>query len=83
MKVKAKWAVKVNGVWHKPGDEFEVDSTAGLLGSVEVLKEEPKPVKAKKEETDPVAAEPEAKAEPEAELKPKTATRTRKKTTGK
>ena len=75
MKVKAKWAVKVNGEWRKAGDVFEVDSTAGLLGAVEVLNEEPKPVQVKMEEI------PEEK--PEAEAKPKTAARTRKKTTGK
>lgn len=79
MKVKAKWAVKVNGVWRKAGDEFEVDTTAGLLGSVEVIEKGSRPVRAKAvpvEETE-AAAEPEAVAEP----KPKTAARTRKKTT--
>ena len=81
MKVKAKWAVKVNGVWRKAGDEFEVDTTAGLLGSVDVIEKESKPARAKVvpvEEAEP-ATEPEAVAEP----KPKTAARTRKKTTGK
>lgn len=76
MKVKAKWAVKVNGEWRKAGDVFEVDSTAGLLGAVEVLKDEPKPVQVKQEEV------PEAKPEAKAEATPKAA-RTRKKTTGK
>lgn len=76
MKVKAKWAVKVNGEWHRAGDVFEVDSTAGLLGAVEVLKKEPKPAQAKAEEI------PEEKPEATAEATPKTA-RTRKKTTGK
>lgn len=87
MKVKAKWAVKVNGVWRKAGDEFEVDTTAGLLGSVEVIEKESKPARAKAApvEEPEVVAEPEPAAEPEAvaEPKPKTAARTRKKTTGK
>lgn len=84
MKVKAKWAVKVNGVWHRAGDVFRVDSTEGFAEAVEVLKDDPKPVK--KKQGEPPAAEeapaqetvpePEAKAEP----KPRTATRTRKKT---
>ena len=87
MKVKAKWAIKVNGEWHRTGDVFDVDSTAGLLGAVEVLKDEPKPVRKKAEEIP--AEEPEPVSEPEpvkeakAEPKPKTAARTRKKTTGK
>lgn len=93
MKVKAKWAIKVNGVWRKTGEEFEVDSTAGLLGAVEVLDRGSGRAKAQEKETPIVKAEPEpaAKAEPKeepepeakAEPKPKTAARTRKKTTGK
>lgn len=80
MKVKANWAVKVNGEWHRTGDVFEVDSTAGLLGAVEVLKEEPKPARAEAEPAE--KAEPEPEPEVKAEPKPKAA-RTRKKTTGK
>ena len=89
MKVKAKWAIKVNGVWRKSGEVFEVDSTAGLLGAVEVLKDEPKSAKKKAEEIPAVKADPEPVSEPETkpevktEPKPKTAARTRKKTTGK
>lgn len=83
MKVKAKWAIKVNGVWRKTGDVFDVDSTAGLLGAVEVLKEEPKPAKTKAEKVPDVKEEPEQKPEAKDEPKPKTETRTRKKTTGK
>ena len=89
MKVKAKWAIKVNGEWHRTGDVFDVDSTAGLLGAVEILKDDPKPAKKKAEaEEAPVkeeAVEPNAEPKPEAEAepKPKTAARTRKKTTGK
>ena len=80
MKVKAKWAVKVNGEWYKAGDVFEVDSTAGLLGAVEVLKTEAKHVPEKKEN---VPAKEEPKQEPKAsdEPTPRTATRTRKKMT--
>ena len=89
MKVKAKWAIKVNGEWHRTGDVFDVDSTAGLLGAVEVLKDDPKPVKKKaeaeeipvKEKAVELNAEP--KPEVEAEPKPKTAARTRKKTNDK
>ena len=77
MKVKAKWAVKVNGEWHRAGDVFEVDSTAGLLGAVEVLKKEQKPAQAKVEEI------PEDKPEAKAETTPKAAAKTRKKATGK
>lgn len=82
MKVKAKWAIKVNGEWHRTGDVFDVDSTAGLLGAVEVLKEEPKPVRVKEEEAPVEKQEAEPEPAAEAEPKPRTA-RTRKKTTGK
>lgn len=82
MKVKAKWAVKVNGEWHRAGDVFEVDSTAGLLGAVEVLKKEPKPVQVKTEEVHVEKQDTEPEPEAKAETTPKTA-RTRKKTTGK
>ena len=91
MKVKAKWAVKANGAWRKAGEVFEVDSTAGLLGAVEVLKDEPKPLKKKTEEVPAAKTEtkpeekpvPKPEQEAKAEQKPKTAARTRKKTTGK
>lgn len=66
MKVEAKWAVKVNGVWRKPGEVFEVESIADLPEACEVVLEEH-------------TAEPEP--EPEAEPKPRTAARTRKRTT--
>ena len=82
MKVKAKWAVKVNGEWHRAGDVFEVDSTAGLLGAVEVLKKEPKPERVKEKEAPVEKQEAEPEHEAKAETTPKTA-RTRKKTTGK
>lgn len=81
MKVKAKWAVKVNGVWRKAGDVFEVDSTAGLMGAVEVLKAEVKPAKVKAEAASPEVSEPEPEAT--AEPKPKTAARTRRKSNDK
>ena len=74
MKVKAKWAIKVNDKWHMAGDVFETDSTEGFRESVEVLLEVKKPADVKTEK-----AEAE-KAEPEAEPKPRTATRTRRKT---
>lgn len=78
MKVKAKFAVKVDGKWRKTGEVFNVKSTDGLLEAVEVLEE------AKKEEPEEVPAqeaEPaeEAKAEPEF----RSATRNRKKASGK
>lgn len=78
MKVKAKFAVKVDGKWRKTGEVFNVKSTDGLLEAVEVLeaakKEEPEEVLAQEAES----AE-EAKAEPEF----RSATRNRKKTSGK
>ena len=84
MKVKAKWAIKVSGQWRKPGEIFDVDSIAGLKGSVEVVPEEKKPEKAPANEIpenipETESAEKKASEEP----KPRTATRTRKKTTGK
>ena len=66
MKVKAKWAIKVDGAWHMAGDVFETEDT-GLLSAVDVLEVNQKPVKAPSED--------ETTAEPEAEEKPKTRTR--------
>lgn len=82
MKVKAKWAIKVNGRWHNATDVFEVESLEGLEGLVEVI-EAPKQVRmevipeVKKPEAE--AARP-AEAEAKEDPKPKTAARTRKKT---
>lgn len=84
MKVKAKWAVKVSGQWRKPGEIFDVDSIAGLKGSVEVIPEEKKPEKAPADEVPAAMPETESAERKAAEKpKPRTATRTRKKTTGK
>ena len=78
MKVKAKFAVKVDGKWMKTGEVFNVKSTDGLLEAIEVLEaaknEEPKEVPA--QEAEPAE---EAKAEPEF----RSATRSRKKASGK
>ena len=76
MKVKAKWSIKVDGVWHRAGEVFDVKSTDGLLNAVDVLEAEPKPAQVT---TDEAASEEAPKAKPEAEERPKT--RTRKKVT--
>ena len=73
MKVKAKWAVKVNGKWHNATETFEVESLDGLEDAVEVIEG------AKEPETAETEAEPEVQAEP----KPKAAARTRRKITDK
>ena len=75
MKVKAKWAIKVNGKWHNATEVFDVDSLDGLENAVEVI-EEPKQVRME----EAVPEKPEVPAdEPEAEPKPRAATRTRRK----
>lgn len=86
MKVKAKWAIKVDGAWHRGGEVFETDSIAGLKDCVEVI-EGPRTMQVRMEEAGKAGTEAkaEAKAEPaeagaEAE-KPVRGTRTRKKTT--
>ena len=74
MKVKAKWAIKVNGEWRKAGDVFEVSSIDDIGNAVDVLQKEPKPVQVKLEEI------PEEKPEVKAEPKSQRAARTRKRT---
>ena len=37
MKVKAKHWLNANGEWHRAGDEFDVESIAGMEDSVEVV----------------------------------------------
>lgn len=79
MKVKAKWAIKVNGKWHNATEVFDVESLDGLENAVEVVGE---PKQVRMEEV--VPEKPEAPAdEPEAEPKPRAATRTRRKTSDK
>ena len=81
MKVKAKWAVKVDGKWQKAGDEFEVESTDGFAEAVEVLHEEPGKLTADADKINLKEAEPVQEAE--AEPKPRAAARTRRKVTEK
>lgn len=82
MKVKAKWAVKVGGKWHKAGETFEVDDIKGLHDMVEVIAKE-KPSKAKAEDINPETEESSEAVKTEPADNPKPATRTRRKTTEK
>lgn len=79
MKVKARWAIKADGVWHKAGDVFQTENADALKGAVEVLSDELKPVQVKAEEimesVDSLEPTVEVKASPEVRT-----TRTRKKT---
>lgn len=63
MKVRAKHWLNADGEWHKAGDEFEVESIAGIEEAVEVVAET-KPVGKKAE---PKAETPEEKPEEKAE----------------
>lgn len=77
MKVKAKWAIKVNGKWHNATETFDVDSVDGIRDAVEIIEEEkPAPVRKEvKAETPETEAAPEATEEP----RPKAVSRSRRK----
>ena len=63
MKVKAKHWLNVEGNWHPAGEEFEVESIAGIVNSVEVIAETaPEPGK----ETEKAEAKAEAEKPAEA-----------------
>ena len=77
MKVKAKWAIKVDGVWRRTGEVFQTEDAAVLGNAVEILTEKPAPEQVRMDDVKAEAPEaPEVKADP----KPRTAARTRKKT---
>ena len=76
MKVKAKWAIKVDGKWRKTGEVFQTEDAAVLGNAVEILTENPVPEQVR---MDDVKAETPEASEAKAEAKPRAAARTRRK----
>jgi hypothetical protein len=76
MKVKAKWAIKVDGKWRKTGEVFQTEDVAALGNAVEILTENPVPEQVR---MDDVKAETPEAPEAKAEAKPRAAARTRRK----